>query len=80
MKDLKQKIKKRTKNKGAMYMNNAKFIIVQDEETARKLIESGFNLVSNMNGTYTFMNITPQHFSFENIDIKKLAYTNVLTF
>lgn len=61
-------------------MNNAKFIIVQDEMTADKLITSGFNLVSNMNGTYTFMNIIPKHFSFENIDIKKLVYTDRLVF
>ena len=61
-------------------MNNEKFIIVQDIEIANKLIASGFNLVSNMNGTYTFMNMTPKHFNFENIDVKKLAYTNMLVF
>lgn len=63
-----------------MYMNDAKFIIVQDKVTANQLIASGFNLVSNMNGTYTFMNIAPKHFSFENIDVKKIAYTNTLVF
>lgn len=63
-----------------MYMNDAKFIIVQDKDTANKLIESGFDLVSSMSGTYTFMNIIPKHFSFENIDVKKLAYTNTLVF
>lgn len=57
-----------------------KFIIVQDQNTAEQLIASGFNLVSNINGTYTFMNIMPKHFSFENIDVKKLAYTNTLVF
>lgn len=61
-------------------MNNEKFIMVQDEDTANKLIASGFNLVSNMNGTYTFMNMAPKHFNFENIDVKKLVYTNTLTF
>lgn len=61
-------------------MENAKFIIVQDKDTANKLIENGFNLVSSMSGTYTFMNIIPNHFNFENIDIKKLAYTNMLVF
>ena len=61
-------------------MNNAKFIIVQDMDTANKLIASGFNLVSNMNGTYTFMNMAPKHFCFEDIDVKKMAYTNTLTF
>lgn len=61
-------------------MNSAKFIIVRDQDVANQLIKSGFNLVSNMNGTYTFMNILPKHFNFENIDIKKLVYTNMLTF
>ena len=61
-------------------MENAKFIVVQDLHIANQLIASGFNLVSNMNGTYTFMNILPKHFSFEKIDIKKLVYTNMLTF
>lgn len=61
-------------------MNDAKFIIVQDVAIANQLIASGFNLVSNMNGTYTFMNMAPKHFNFENIDVKKLAYTNTLTF
>ena len=63
-----------------MYVNNEKFIIVQDVNTANKLIASGFNLVSNTNGTYTFINMTPKHFNFENIDVKKLAYTNMLVF
>lgn len=61
-------------------MSDAKFIIVQDVVTANQLIASGFSLVSNMNGTYTFMNMYPKHFSFENIDVKKLAYTNTLVF
>ena len=61
-------------------MHNEKFIIVQDEYTANKLIESGFKLVSGVNGTYTFINVVPKHFKFENIDIKKLAYTNMLVF
>ena len=61
-------------------MNNEKFIVVQDADTANKMIVSGFNLVSSMNGTYTFMNMIPQHFNFENIDIKKLVYTNTLVF
>ena len=61
-------------------MNNAKFIIVQDKNIATQMIASGFNLVSDMNGTYTFMNVIPKHFNFENIDIKKLVYTNTLVF
>ena len=61
-------------------MNNAKFIIVQDVTTANKLIASGFTLVSNINGIHTFMNVIPKHFQFENIDIKKLVYTDKLVF
>lgn len=55
-----------------------KFIIVQDETTANTLIVSGFQLISQMNGTYLFMNIPPQHFNFSEVDVKKLAYTNTL--
>jgi hypothetical protein len=61
-------------------MNNEKFIIVQDVDTANQLISSGFKLVSNINGTYIFMNIAPKHFNFENIDVKKLVYTSMLVF
>ena len=61
-------------------MSNAKFIIVQDETTANQLVANGFSLVSNTNGTYTFMNMVPKHFNFENIDVKKLVYTNMLVF
>lgn len=55
-----------------------KFIIVQDETTANTLITSGFQLISHINGTYTFMNMTPKHFNFSEVDVKKLAYTNTL--
>ena len=61
-------------------MKDAKFIIVQDTNTANKLISAGFQIVSQTNNIYTFMNVVPKHFTFENIDIKKLAYTNMLTF
>lgn len=58
---------------------NKKFIIVQDEATALKLIASGFRLVSQLNNTYTFMNQVPQNFTFDEIDKSKLAYTNILS-
>lgn len=61
-------------------MKDAKFIVVQDLNTANQLISAGFQLVTQINQTYTFMNVIPKHFKFENIDIKKLAYTNMLTF
>lgn len=56
-----------------------KFIIVQDEVTANKLVASGFQIVSKVNNTYTFMNQVPQHFSFDEVDKSKLAYTNILS-
>ena len=56
-----------------------KFIIVQDEATANKLVASGFQIVSKINNTYTFMNQVPQHFSFDEVDKSKLAYTNILS-
>ena len=58
---------------------NKKFIIVQDEATALKLLVSGFQIVSKINNTYTFMNQVPQHFSFDEVDKSKLAYTNILS-
>jgi hypothetical protein len=61
-------------------MKDAKFIVVQDGNTANLLIASGFQIVSQINNTYTFMNVIPKHFKFENIDIKKLVYTNMLAF
>jgi hypothetical protein len=60
-------------------MKNQKFIIVQDETTANKLILGGFQVVSHINGVYTFINQAPTHFNFDVIDAKKLVYTNMLT-
>lgn len=56
-----------------------KFIIVQDEATANKLIANGFRLVSNLNNTYTFMNQIPQGFNFDEVNKSKLAYSNILS-
>lgn len=62
-------------------MKNSKFIIVQDAETASKLKSNGYQLVSKTNDIYTFINTTPQNFmNFEEIDIKKLVYTDRLVF
>ena len=61
-------------------MRDAKFIVVQDKHTANMLIASGFQLVSHISNTYTFMNDIPKHFKFESIDVNKLVYTNMLTF
>ena len=59
--------------------SNSMFIITMDKETANKLEKCGLRLLSVANGTYTFENkMTTMQFS--DIDMKKLAYTNVLTF
>lgn len=55
------------------------FIIAQDKATADKLIAGGFQLVSDANGIYTFINSTPQNFSFNEVDVTKIAYTNMLS-
>ena len=61
-------------------MKDAKFIIVQDLNVANMLISEGFRVVSCVNNMYTFMNVIPKHFKFDNVDITKLVYTNILTF
>lgn len=56
------------------------FIKTTDKETADKLISLGFQLVSQGNGIYTFLNQSQKHFNFDGIDKKKMAYTNILNF
>ena len=60
-------------------MNNKKFIVVQDKNTADTLKTSGFQLINESNGTYVFMNVIPQHFNFNSVDAKKIAYTDILS-
>ena len=60
--------------------NKRKFIITQDQETADKFILAGLRLINNSNGTYTFENKLNGNLNFSNIDVKKFAYTNTLTF
>ena len=55
-----------------------KFIITKDEATANKLLICGFQLVSNVAGVWTFMNIAPKNFSFAEIDKKTYSYSNNL--
>lgn len=57
-----------------------KFIVTSDESIRNILIASGFSLLSDVCGTYTFANTNHVNFNFESIDIKKIAYTNRLTF
>lgn len=53
------------------------FIKTIDKDTADKLIAAGFQLVSQ-DGVYTFLNQV-DNFNFDNIDIKKMVYTNMLS-
>ena len=55
-----------------------KFIITQDASVSHVLIAHGFRLISNVCGTYTFMNETKEKFNFNNIDSTKLYFTNKL--
>lgn len=54
------------------------FITTTDKETADKLISAGFQLVSQSNGVHTFLNQLPTNFSFDEVDKKKMVYTNML--
>ena len=55
------------------------FITTTDKETADKLISAGFQLVSQNGNVYTFLNQLPKNFSFDEVDKKKMAYTNILS-
>ena len=55
------------------------FITTTDKETADKLISCGFQLVSHSGNTYTFLNQISTNFSFNEIDEKKMIYTNMLS-
>lgn len=56
-----------------------KFIITQDEKTAKFLITSGFKLVAQNGAVYTFLSDAPKDFNFANFDKSKIAYTNIMT-
>lgn len=55
------------------------FITTTDKETADKLISAGFQLVSTSGSAYTFLNQTSTNFNFDEVDRKKMAYTNILS-
>lgn len=57
---------------------NKKFIITQNQKTANKMIANGFHLVSNVNGTYTFVNEPSKHLVFDEDEKKQVCYTNIL--
>ena len=55
------------------------FIKTSDSDTAKKLINLGFQKIDETNGIYTFLNSDKMRFS-EDIDKSKIQYTNMLTF
>lgn len=59
-------------------MPQKKFIITQDKSVSNVLIAHGFHLLSNVGGTYTFINSVPDKFNFSGIDLAKIHFTNKL--
>lgn len=57
-----------------------KFIKTTDKETADKLMFAGFQLVSQSGSLYIFLNQLPKNFTFNEVDKKKMAYSNTLNF
>ena len=55
------------------------FIVTQDQSVSNVLIAHGFRLLSNICGTYTFINETPEKFDFSSIDSKKIYFTNKIS-
>lgn len=59
-------------------MMDKKFIIVNDEQTAKKFIAYGFKLISQIGNTYTFQNNAPKNFKFDAIE-GKYCFSNILS-
>lgn len=55
------------------------FIKTTDFETATKLEKLGFQKVGNTNDIYTFLNTRTIQFSNDDIDKKKIQYSNMLS-
>lgn len=55
-----------------------KFITTKDESVSNILIANGFCLLSNICGTYTFINEKKENFSFSGIDPAKIYFTDKL--
>ena len=60
--------------------NKTCFIVTTDQETADKLIAEGFRLITEENGKFTFENKSSKCFSSQEDNLKKMVYTNILTF
>lgn len=54
------------------------FIKTFDDDTAEKLIKLGFQQVDTSDGSHTFLNCQKLCFSDNDVDIHKIAYSNVL--
>ena len=61
-------------------MKESKFMIVKDESTINKLKAAGFQVISESNGVSVFLNTLPQHFNFDEVDLVKIGFTNMLSF
>lgn len=62
-----------------MSENNQKFIMTKDKATAQSFISSGLKLVSQIGGTYTFLNQYLKHFNFGEIDKSKYCFSDILS-
>lgn len=60
--------------------NKENFIVTKDKETSDRLIAEGFRLIAEENGKFTFENKSSSHFFAKEEDLKKVVYTNILTF
>lgn len=58
---------------------NKKFIRTQDKSTATLLSNKGYQQIQNNNGIYIFLNSDKMQFS-NDIDMKKIQFSNMLTF
>ena len=59
-------------------MKDKKFIVTKDKSTADKLLSCGFQLINNVADMWTFMNIAPKNFNFDEIEKGKCSYTDIL--
>ncbi|WP_346961260.1 hypothetical protein [Clostridium sp.] len=61
-------------------MNKSNFIITQDENTKTLLINTGLELISDSNGSYTFLNCINKMKNFESNNDLKFTYSNKMLF
>ena len=54
------------------------FIITQDKSVCDTLLASGFNLLSESYGVYTFVNEIKENFNFSSVDVTKIYFTDKL--